>query len=58
VREHVAFTTAEGYAREAENLGASFGEVFPALPSGIAPGDSEGPIARENKGGRGGRNRD
>jgi len=29
---HKAFTTTEGYIREAENLGASFGTVFPALP--------------------------
>lgn len=29
---HSAFTTTEGYIREAENLGASFGTVFPALP--------------------------
>ncbi|HEY4012765.1 MAG TPA: site-specific integrase [Polyangiaceae bacterium] len=41
---HASFSTTEGYIREAENLGASFGEVFPALPEvlleplgGLAP---------------------
>jgi hypothetical protein len=29
---HATFSTTEGYIREAENLGASFGAVFPALP--------------------------
>jgi integrase len=34
---HATFSTTEGYIREAENLGASFGAVFPALPENIAP---------------------
>jgi hypothetical protein len=29
---HATFSTTEGYIREAENLGASFGTFFPALP--------------------------
>ena len=29
---HASFGTTEGYIREAENLGASFGKVFPPLP--------------------------
>jgi integrase len=29
---HSSFQTTEGYIREAENLGANFGEVFPSLP--------------------------
>ncbi len=29
---YATFSTTEGYIREAENLGASFGQVFPALP--------------------------
>jgi integrase len=30
---HRNFSTTQGYIREASNLGAGFGEVFPALPS-------------------------
>ncbi len=30
---HASFSTTEGYIREAENLGRSFGTVFPPLPS-------------------------
>ena len=29
---HRSFSTTEGYIREAENLGESFGQVFPPLP--------------------------
>ena len=32
---HATFSTTEGYIREAENLGASFGELFPSLPENI-----------------------
>jgi hypothetical protein len=45
------------YFREAENLGASFGSVFPPLPdlsegfgSGLAPGQPPDAIMLENKG--------
>ena len=29
---HATFSTTEGYIREAENLGASFGDLFPSCP--------------------------
>jgi integrase len=32
---HSAFTTTEGYIREAENLSAGFGQVFPELPGSL-----------------------
>jgi integrase len=32
---HAAFTTTEGYIRDAENLSASFGSVFPVLPASL-----------------------
>jgi integrase len=33
---HKQFSTTEGYIREAENLGSSFGTVFPTLPSMVS----------------------
>jgi len=36
---HATLSTTEGYIRQAENLGASFGAVFPALPE-MGPGGS------------------
>jgi len=60
---HSSFSTTEGYILEAENLGASFGRVFPPLPdlargfgSGLAPGQTDDAITPENRG-WGGRNR-
>jgi integrase len=32
---HASFSTTEGYIREAENMRAGFGAVFPALPAGL-----------------------
>ena len=32
---HSTFSTTEGYIREAENLGGSFGQVFPPLPPSL-----------------------
>ena len=53
---HSSFRTTEGYIREAENLGASFGKVFPPLPdlarglgSGQAPSQTGDAITLENK---------
>src|SRR5258708_32408989 len=34
---HEDFETTKLYLREAENLSAGFGDVFPALPGSIAP---------------------
>lgn len=39
---HATFSTTEGYIREAENLRAQFGEVFPPLPSALL--GTSGPI--------------
>ena len=61
---HSTFSTTEGYIREAENLGGSFGDVFPLLPpslldirpeSAYPPGNPQKP--RENGGGAGNRTR-
>jgi integrase len=38
---HASFSTTEGYIREAENMRAGFGAVFPALPSSML---ARGPI--------------
>jgi hypothetical protein len=35
---HRSFSTTEGYIREAENLGDSFGQVFPPLPPSLLSG--------------------
>lgn len=42
---HASFQTTEGYIREAENLGASFGTVFPPLSEAIAPQSPRGRFA-------------
>ncbi len=42
---HSAFTTTEGYIREAENLGGSFGQVFPVLPESLLRIAPESPRA-------------
>jgi integrase len=54
---HSSFSTTEGYIREAENLGASFGTVFPPLPdlvtgfgSGLDAIQTDEAIQLENKG--------
>jgi hypothetical protein len=38
---HASFSTTEGYIREAENMRAGFGAVFPRLPAGLL---SRGPV--------------
>ncbi len=37
---HAHFSTTEGYLREAENLSAGFGAVFPELPPGLLGGSA------------------
>jgi integrase len=54
---HSSFSTTEGYIREAENLGASFGAVFPELPDlarRSAFGITNGSEGGANGGGAGG----
>ncbi len=48
---HSSFSTTEGYIREAENLGASFGRVFPPLPDlarGFGSGLDSAELETEN----------
>ena len=47
---HAAFTTTEGYIREAENLRDGFGAVFSPLPATLL-GDAAKPAAENPHGG-------
>lgn len=48
---HSSFTTTERYIREAENVRAGFGDVFPALPSELCADGADEPDDGEPDGG-------
>ena len=50
---HASFSTTEGYIREAENLAAGFGDVFPPLPADLV-GSTERTVERSNERSNGG----
>jgi len=45
---HSAFSTTEGYIREAENLAVGFGDAFPSLPAELV-GDTERSAQQSNE---------